>query len=98
MSTPATATRFASQKGRVLRAAARCFNEKGFSGTSLKDVANELGLTDAALYYYVRNKEELSTCATSEPRGWPRKQWTAPSHPAAAVSMWCRTTCEITWN
>jgi len=39
--------------------AARCFNEKGHSGTSLKDVARLLGLTDAALYYYVRNKEEL---------------------------------------
>ena len=59
MSATATATRFEFQKDRVLRAAARCFNEKGFSGTSLKDVANELGLTDAALYYYVRNKEEL---------------------------------------
>ena len=43
----------------MLRAAARCFNEKGYSGTSLKDVAAILGLTDAALYYYVRNKEEL---------------------------------------
>ncbi len=43
----------------MLRAAARCFNEKGYSGSSLKDVAAILGLTDAALYYYVRNKEEL---------------------------------------
>jgi AcrR family transcriptional regulator len=43
----------------MLRAAAQCFNEKGFSGTSLKDVSAILGLTDAALYYYVRNKEEL---------------------------------------
>jgi AcrR family transcriptional regulator len=43
----------------MLRAAARCFNLKGYSGTSLKDVADILGLTDAALYYYVRNKEEL---------------------------------------
>ena len=59
MATTATATRFEFQKDRVLRAAARCFNQKGFSGTSLKDVANELGLTDPALYYYVRNKEEL---------------------------------------
>lgn len=59
MATNATATRFEFQKDRVLRAAARCFNQKGFSGTSLKDVANELGLTDPALYYYVRNKEEL---------------------------------------
>lgn len=52
-------TRFELQKDRMLRAAARCFNEKGYSGSSLKDVANILGLTDAALYYYVRSKEEL---------------------------------------
>jgi len=52
-------TRFELQKDRMLRAAAKCFNEKGYSGSSLKDVARLLGLTDAALYYYVRNKEEL---------------------------------------
>lgn len=52
-------TRFRLQKDRMLRAAAHCFNRKGYSGTSLKDVADMLGLTDAALYYYVRNKEEL---------------------------------------
>ena len=52
-------TRFELQKDRMLKAAARCFNEKGYSGSSLKDVAKRLGLTDAALYYYVRNKEEL---------------------------------------
>ena len=59
MASPADATRFSLQKDRMLRAAALCFNQKGFSGTSLKDVASHLGLTDAALYYYVRNKEEL---------------------------------------
>ncbi len=52
-------SRFSLQKDRMLKAAALCFNEKGYSGTSLKDVAGHLGLTDAALYYYVRNKEEL---------------------------------------
>ena len=52
-------TRFKLQRDRMLRAAAHCFNQKGYSGTSLKDVADILGLTDAALYYYVRNKEEL---------------------------------------
>jgi AcrR family transcriptional regulator len=51
--------RFRVKRDRMLRAAARCFNLKGYSGTSLKDVANLLGLTDAALYYYVRNKQEL---------------------------------------
>ena len=52
-------TRFNQQRDRVLKAAAHCFNRKGFSGTSLKDVADLLGLTDPALYYYVKNKEEL---------------------------------------
>jgi AcrR family transcriptional regulator len=52
-------TRFELQRHRLLKAAATCFNQKGYSGTSLKDVAQHLGLTDAALYYYVRNKEEL---------------------------------------
>lgn len=52
-------TRYQLQRDRMLKAAATCFNEKGYSGTSLKDVATHLGLTDAALYYYVRNKEEL---------------------------------------
>lgn len=52
-------TRFNTQRERILKAAASCFNQKGFSGASLKDVAAHLGLTDAALYYYVKNKEEL---------------------------------------
>ena len=52
-------TRFQLKRDRLLRAAAECFNKKGYSGTSLKDVADILNLTDAALYYYVRNKEEL---------------------------------------
>jgi AcrR family transcriptional regulator len=44
---------------KLLKVAAECFNQKGFSGTSLKDVAEKLNITDAALYYYVKNKEEL---------------------------------------
>lgn len=59
MASPAEATRFELQRHRMLKAAASCFNQKGYSGTSLKDVARHLGLTDAALYYYVRSKEEL---------------------------------------
>jgi AcrR family transcriptional regulator len=43
----------------VLRVAAGTFNQKGFASTSLKEVAAQLNITDAALYYYVKNKEEL---------------------------------------
>ena len=59
MARTAAQNRFTLQRDRMLRAAAQCFNHKGFSGTSLKDIAGQLGLTDAALYYYVRDKEEL---------------------------------------
>jgi len=59
MARVANETRFEVQRHRILKAAATCFNQKGFSGTSLKDVSRHLGLTDAALYYYVKNKEEL---------------------------------------
>lgn len=59
MATIPKETRFNLQRDRVLKAAATCFNQKGYSGTSLKDVSRHLNLTDAALYYYVRNKEEL---------------------------------------
>jgi len=59
MATDAEETRYQLQKARMLKAAAQCFNQKGYSGTSLRNVADVLGLTDAALYYYVRNKEEL---------------------------------------
>ncbi|MFK7733876.1 MAG: TetR family transcriptional regulator [Pseudomonadales bacterium] len=47
------------KRDKLLKVAAECFNSKGFSGTSLKDVAKKLNITDAALYYYVKNKEEL---------------------------------------
>lgn len=47
------------KRAKLLKVAAECFNQKGFSGTSLKDVARKLNITDAALYYYVKNKEEL---------------------------------------
>ena len=59
MAKTAEETRFEAQRERILKAAASCFNHKGFSGTSLKDVSAHLHLTDAALYYYVKNKEEL---------------------------------------
>ena len=69
MGESAAESRLESQRDRILKAAATCFNRKGYSGTSLKDVSRHLGLTDAALYYYVKNKEELVLRRASRPRG-----------------------------
>lgn len=46
--------------------AARLFAERGFAGTSLQDIADAMGLTRSALYYYVKNKDELLSHLVSE--------------------------------
>lgn len=53
---PTTPTR-----DRILDVALRLFTEKGFDGTSLQEVADELGFTKAALYYHYRSKEDILT-------------------------------------
>ena len=51
--------RFVNKRAEVLRAAARVFARLGFRAASLTDVADELGVTPAALYYYVDSKDSL---------------------------------------
>lgn len=43
----------------LLREAARAFSARGYHDTSLDDVAKTLGVTKPALYYYVKNKQEI---------------------------------------
>ncbi len=43
----------------ALRVAARIFNDRGYHGTSLDEIAEEIGVTKTALYYYFKNKEAL---------------------------------------
>ena len=42
-----------------LRAGIRQFNQKGFSGTSLDDIAESLNVSKGAFYYHFSNKEAL---------------------------------------
>lgn len=47
-------------KERVLDVAEKHFTEKGFAAVSLKDIANELGMKQASLYYHAPDgKEQL---------------------------------------
>jgi TetR/AcrR family transcriptional regulator len=43
----------------LLTVAAEILNKRGYDGLSLSDVAAAVGVSKQALYYYVRNKEEL---------------------------------------
>ena len=43
----------------VIRAAGEAFRRHGYHNTSMTEIAAALGLTKAALYYYVKSKEEI---------------------------------------
>jgi AcrR family transcriptional regulator len=46
-------------RARILTTAQALFAERGYDGTSLQQIADELGLTKAAVYYHFRTKSEL---------------------------------------
>jgi AcrR family transcriptional regulator len=43
----------------VIETAAAVFSERGYDGTSIRDVATVMGLSKGSLYYYARTKEDL---------------------------------------
>jgi len=50
----------------VLRRAIELFNRQGYDGTSMADLAQELGLTKSAIYHHVPSKEHLLAAALDE--------------------------------
>lgn len=46
-------------RARVLDAARDLFVERGYAGTSVRDIAEHLGMTKGALYYHFSSKEDL---------------------------------------
>ena len=52
-------TKRKAKRAQILESAVRSFAAKGFYGTSMDDIAEELLLTRGSLYYYFRDKEEI---------------------------------------
>lgn len=50
-----------STRERILDVALDLFTEKGFDGTSLREIAEKLDVTKAALYYYFPSKDDILT-------------------------------------
>jgi AcrR family transcriptional regulator len=46
-------------RGRIQAVALELFAEQGYEKTSLREIAERLGVTKAALYYHFRTKEEI---------------------------------------
>ena len=57
--TPSTATPAVDTRQRILNVATDLFREHGYSGTSIRDIADGLGMTKAALYYHFACKDEI---------------------------------------
>jgi len=47
------------RRGQILREAARCFGTRGFRGTTTRDVAHAVGITEAALYRHFASKAQM---------------------------------------
>ncbi len=54
-----------SRRATIRDVSLRLFAEKGFDRTGLKDIADELGITHPALYYYYQSKNEILFDAVS---------------------------------
>jgi AcrR family transcriptional regulator len=48
-------------RGKIQDVALRLFIENGYEATSLREIAEEVGVTKAALYYHFKTKDEIVT-------------------------------------
>src|SRR6201989_1693987 len=55
-----------SRREELTRIAARLFAEQGYQGTSLADLAEELGVQKPSLYHHIASKEDLLWEVASE--------------------------------
>ncbi|MFQ5789880.1 MAG: TetR/AcrR family transcriptional regulator [Acidobacteriota bacterium] len=51
--------RLSKRRSEILEKAAHLFCLKGYDSTSMSDIADEVGITKAGLYYFVESKEHL---------------------------------------
>jgi AcrR family transcriptional regulator len=56
---PPAAAKAPDTRDRILDIALDLFTEQGYDGTSLREIADKLGVTKAALYYHFSSKEEI---------------------------------------
>ena len=82
MARPRSAS-YDEQRAQILDAAAELFATRGYTATTMNEVAAACGVSKATLYHYVRDKHELLAKITaghvarleSRSRPWPRWAW-----------------------
>src|SRR2546426_7695741 len=62
-----TETEVAGTRERILEIARDLIGKRGYTSTSISQIADRLGTSKAALYYHFRSKEEILDALLSEP-------------------------------
>src|SRR5437867_10020157 len=75
----------------ILDASLRLFSERGFARTTVRDIARQAGITDAAIYYHFDSKRELLEALVEE-RGFLRSlenlAQVEPHLPISEMLLW----------
>ena len=64
-------SRTENKRSLILQAAMKCFNQKGYTGTSMDDIVRASGGSKGGIYWYFHGKEEIFVCMLEE---W-MQQW-----------------------
>ena len=67
-------------RGDIQRAALTRFTDQGYDATSLREIAEDLGVTKAAVYYHFRSKEEILSTSLEQLMEWARAEPSSREH------------------
>src|ERR1700739_4407518 len=83
----AHASRRGDTRARIQRVALELFAEQGYERTSLREIAERLGVTKAALYYHFKSKEDVGRSFSEDhfPRLDALIEWAAQQQPGPAT-------------
>ena len=81
-------------KERILNTALALFSQRGYLGTSMSDIANELGMTKGALYKHYTSKQEILDRITARMRELDRERAQAYQMPDGFAEAYRNTPAE----
>lgn len=86
----------------ILDVAAQLFAAKGYSGTSIRDVADRVGMLSGSLYHHIKSKEDLFVQVHGRALGRAGDRLRAAirrhKDPLKRLEVVCVTFCQILWD
>lgn len=86
----------------ILDAAAQLFASKGYSGTSIRDVAERVGMLSGSLYHHIKSKEDLFLQVHGRALARARDRLGTAirrqKDPLRRLEVACVTFCQILWD